>query len=107
MPIINHTDESRLDLSDNDTFSELLQRRAELSEIEKAGREAHAERVEVDAKIINMLGNSGSAYAADNVIVSVVTQSRKEYTVSARVVTFLKIHADVVGRWRRRGLKPV
>lgn len=102
MPTIRHTDEPRLDLSEDEEFTELLQRRAELSEIEKAGREAYSERVELDAEIINRLGNHKSAIAADDTIVSVTTQSRKEYTVAARVITFIKLHKDAVRKWRRK-----
>ena len=80
MPTINDTDNSHLDLSDDEGFNELLRRRDELSEIVKAGQVAYRERVDLDAKIIDMMGNSKSATAAGDLVITVETQARKEYT---------------------------
>ena len=82
MSTITNTDNSRLDLSDDREFAELLERRRKLAEIEKEGLAAGRERREIDDQIIVRLGNSQTAITADN-MVSIKTVMRKETLMKA------------------------
>jgi hypothetical protein len=100
VPNPDHTDESRLDLADDEAFAKLIERRQELTKIESEGRRAEIERKALDAKIIARLGNAKSASAADGALVSTQTIKRAAFTVPASEYRLVKV------RWAGRAKRP-
>ena len=85
MPKPDDTEPSRLDLSDDEAFAKLVERRDELAEILKEFRQTENERKEIDQKILAKLGNAKSAIDANGAIVSTQTVKRAEFRMPALV----------------------
>jgi hypothetical protein len=101
MPTIKYTDETRLDLSDEPEFAGAIERREELDEMIETFRDMLRERKEIDAKIIERLGNAKSALAANGDIVSVRTVERKAYTVPPGSYKIVKVRHPPKSRYLR------
>lgn len=69
-----------IDLSDDAEFGEILQERAQLKQVEKAGESATNQRKILDARIITRLGNSPAARSGGRLITIKVVK-KKSYTV--------------------------
>jgi hypothetical protein len=82
--------ESTIDLTDDEAFAQLVNRRNELYAIVQQVQEADRERKEIDAKILARLGNATSALTATDMITT-TTIRRGSYVVPATVYRKLKI----------------
>jgi predicted phage-related endonuclease len=71
-----------VDLSDDVEFGEILQERAQLKQVEKAGESATTQRKVLDARIINKLGNSPAARSGGR-LVTIKVVRKKSYQVKA------------------------
>jgi hypothetical protein len=83
-----------LDLTADGAFAAMMSRRADLKEIERAGKDAEAERKAIDAEIIMKLGNAEAGLAPDGTLVTALTVRRKEYVVPATIYRYVKVERD-------------
>jgi hypothetical protein len=94
MPNPDHTEPSRLDLSDDLVFAKLVKRHLELTELLRELRQAENERKEIAAEIIAKLGNAQSA-TTDDAVISTQTVRRPEYHVAATIYQVVKVRHRV------------
>lgn len=98
MSTINPTDQSRLDLSADVEFADLVLQRAQLAEAIQAGQEAQRQRKEIDTQIIAKLGNARSAMTAYGDLITTLTIKRKGYYVDASISRQVRVrHVKAMG----------
>ena len=87
-----------LDLSDDETVDALLNRRAELKQIEVRGEAARSERREIDGRIIVWLGNHVVALATGSRVITVEHVSRGPYKVGPTAWTVVHVEHNKKAR---------
>ena len=90
LDLYKNGDGSTIDLTDDEHFHRVIERRMELNEIEAEGEKARIERQEVDAGIIRRLGNASAARLGETIVrVSIV--KKKAYSVKATQYPLVKV----------------
>jgi predicted phage-related endonuclease len=79
-----------IDLSADAEFGEILQERAQLKQVEKAGENASNQRRTLDARIIAKLGNAPSARSGGRVV-TVKVVKKKAYTVKPQQYPLIQV----------------
>lgn len=81
-----------IDLSDDVEFGEILQERAQLKQVEKAGESACEQRKVLDARIIHKLGNAPSARSGGRVVTIKVVK-KKAYQVKPQSYPLVNVRS--------------
>jgi hypothetical protein len=90
LDLYKNGDGSTIDLTDDEHFHRVIERRMELTEIEAEGEKARIERQEVDAGIIRRLGNASAARLGET-IVRVSMIKKKAYSVRAQQFPVVRV----------------
>ncbi|CUA90850.1 YqaJ viral recombinase family protein [Chelatococcus daeguensis] len=91
--LYDQDDGTEVDLSGDNRLPEALVRRAELKDIESAGRDAEKERRAIDAEIIAKLGTATRGRLADGTVITAKTIRRSGYSVQPSTYRSVKIAA--------------